>query len=140
MRHDDGDEPAIGPMIGAMASPLIEQHEALMTQESIHLREANSTGRIPHSIDEFGPPAHNRSPSATRTPGPQRPSTPQAPEQSILRTDWPDVTHNHDAQAKENYRVECIFDRSPEPISCFAITSSAQSRGRHARCGAASML
>jgi hypothetical protein len=35
VRRDDGNEPAVGVVVGAMAASLIEEHEAVVTQERI---------------------------------------------------------------------------------------------------------
>jgi hypothetical protein len=46
VRHHDGDESAIGVMVGPMTSPFVEQHEAFMSQEGIHLCKPNVARRL----------------------------------------------------------------------------------------------
>jgi hypothetical protein len=58
MRHHNRDESAINMMICAMASSLIEKHEALVTQECLHLREPDRAGRIAHLLKELGALTH----------------------------------------------------------------------------------
>jgi hypothetical protein len=58
VRDHDGEKSPVRVMKGAMAPPFIEKHEAFMTQERGHLGEPDVAGRVSHSFDQFGSPAH----------------------------------------------------------------------------------
>jgi hypothetical protein len=62
MRHDDGDEPTIRMVIRSVTPSLIEKDEAFITQERIHLGEADFPRRIGHLFQKFEAFAHSSPP------------------------------------------------------------------------------
>jgi hypothetical protein len=52
MRAHYREQPAIRSVVSAMTSPLVEQHEAFLTQQCLHFPKANAVGRTPHPVEE----------------------------------------------------------------------------------------
>src|SRR5208283_5113721 len=61
VRPNDGQHPAAGIVIGAMASTCVEKHESLVVQDSLHLGKPDAARRPSHLLDQFLPAAHESS-------------------------------------------------------------------------------